>query len=475
MKKSILLILPFFALIFAAKSQPVANGSFENWNTNVYYEEPNFGMTTNLQSYFLIQQGNVEKSTESFSGNYAAKFSTVSNGIDTIQGALFVGSPNSSTINGGIPINVRPLNFVFDAKYSIQPNDTARLFVAFKKSGFPGALGLVIVSLTGTQSTYQTLSTPIIWLDPILVPDTMVAFISSSNFDYPSIPGSELFVDNINFTGAVGAPSTDFESWNAIESEEPDNWSTPNFVLLNQTPCVTKSTDAFDGQFAMKIETIVSTYADTLGFATNGYFASPFAGGMAVTQNPQLITGYYKYNSVGPDTALVGVFVTKYDPILGQTVRLDSMLIYLLPTNSYQPFIVPLFYNSFPLADTLNITFASSNFENNNNFVGIGSVLLVDNIEVAYNSVSSGAFESTKTLDVFPNPANNKLVVNGKYLNSQGHFKLFDCKGSLVLEKSLTNFVNGNSIDLSDVSDGIYIYQINSALENKNGKIVVKH
>lgn len=472
-------ILSITALLFAAIAfaQTVPNGGFENWYNSFYYDEPNFGVTSNLQSYFSIQTGNVEKSTDAYAGNYAAKLSTIAAPNDTLPGIIIIGTPNGSTITGGIPINVRPDSIKCYAKFNIQPNDTASIIMGFKKFGFVDPVGFVQLKFTGVQNSYQEYKALITWLDATTVPDTLFGYIASSIATLSSsMPGSELFIDNIGYTGAVGAPSSDFETWTTVGSLEPEDWWTPNFVLINQNPSVTQSTDAHSGQYALRIENVLSVNGDTIGFASNGYlFNEEFAGGMEVIQNPIKVSGYYKYNPVGSDTALVGIFTSKYEPTFGVTVRLDSGLVKLPAASNYTYFEVPLYYNGWPVADTLNITFASGNFQNDSSLLVLGSVLLIDDIEVLYNPVSTQEFTFQKTDLVYPNPAVNVLYIKMLNMAVNQTFRLFDAKGALVFDGNC-QYQNGMiaSMDISNIPDGLYFYQLTDGASQQTGKLTIQ-
>lgn len=477
MKKLILFIAPllFFNSLIA---QTVPNGGFENWVTEFYFDEPNFGLTSNLQSYYTTYAGNVQKSTDAFAGNYAAHLITVGNNIDTIPGLILLGTPNGSILEGGIPINVRPDSIKCYAKFNIQPNDTASILIAFKKFGIQNAIGGVQLVFTGVQNNYQVYSAAINWVDATTIPDTLVGIFSSSsiNAQNPPVPGSEIYLDNIGFTGALGAPSTNFETWSSIQSLEPEGWWTPNFILINQPPCVTQTTDAHSGQYALRIQNVVGNFGDTLGFATNGYFGNDnFAGGMGIIQNPVKVSGYYKYAPVANDTALVGIFISKFDPTFGVSVRLDSMLIKLPAANNYTYFELPLNYNGWPVADTLNITFASGNFQNDSSLLVPGSVLIVDDLEVFYNPVSVQDIKFESAVPVYPNPAQNVLYIKLTKENANQIFKLFDAKGALVFEGKCA-YQEGMvaSMDISQVPQGLYFYQVLNGTSVQKGKINIQ-
>jgi hypothetical protein len=475
--KRLLLSISAVLSICNSFAQTVPNGGFENWYNNIYFEEPNFGLTSNLQSYFSIESGNVSKTTDAFAGNYAAKLTTVAAPNDTLQGIIVIGTPNGSTINGGIPINVRPDSLKCHAKFNIQPNDTASIIVGFRKLGFVDPIGFAQINFTGNQNSYQEYKAFITWFDATTVPDTLFGYFVSSNVNqYPSIPGSEIYIDNVGFTGAVGAPNTDFETWTTVQSIEPENWWTPNFALINQMPCVTQSTDAHSGQYALRIENVLSLNGDTIGFASNGYFINEdFAGGMAVTQNPTKVTGYYKYTPAGNDTALVGIFITKFDATFGYSVRLDSSLVKLPAAANYTYFEAPLFYNGWPTADSLNITFASGNFQGDTSLLVVGSVLLVDDIEVLYNPVSVEEFSFQKPALVYPNPAKDILFIKMLDQAANQVFKIFDAKGSLVFEGNC-QLQDGMiaSINISEMPNGLYFYQINNGKAAISGKLTIQ-
>ena len=476
MKRNILSILSMLLLSYSF-AQTVPNAGFENWYNNFYFDEPNFGITSNLQSYFSTQSGNVAKTTDAYAGNFAAKLTTVAAANDTLPGVIIIGTPNGSTINGGLAINVRPDSLKCYAKFNIQPNDTASIIVGFRKFGFVDPIGFVQLKFIGVQNAYQEYKSLITWVDATTIPDTLFGYLVSSNISqYPTIPGSELYLDNIGFTGAVGAPSTNFETWTTVESLEPENWWTPNFALINQPPCVTQSTDAHSGQYALRIENVLSMNGDTVGFASNGYFYNEeFAGGMAVVQNPMKVTGYYKYSPVGNDTALVGIFTSKYDSNLGYGVRLDSGLVKLPAASNYTYFEVPLYYNGWPTADSLNITFASGNFQNDTSLLVVGSVLLVDDIEVLYNPVSVEEFSFQKSALIYPNPAKDILFIKMIDQARNQAFKMYDAKGALVFEGNC-QFQDGMiaSMNISEIPNGLYFYQINDGKSIVSGKLTIQ-
>lgn len=446
--------------IFNVSAQPINNSSFENWSNNHFFDEPNGFISTNFQTYIFNSNGNVEKINPAFAGNAHVKLTTVAANNDTIPGAFFLGIPSGNTLLGGVPFTERPDSLVGYARYSILPSDTANMIVLFKSNSI--AAGFAKVSFTGSQGSFARFSVPIYWALP-QNPDTLSGFVISSNTDYPALPGSTIELDEIGFVGATPSvyPNGDFEAWTPIQSLEPDGWNTINFITLNGTPSVTQSTDAIDGLYSARIETVVTPYGDTLGFMSNGDITSNLLqGGMPVTQNPLMISGFYKYTPVGPDTALIGSFLTKYDNVFGTTVRLDSSLVQLTATTNWTAFSLNFAYNGFPIGDTLNVSIASSNMEEDGNYMGVGSALWIDKLEVFYNPVGEpqSITFNKNTTGIYRDDTGNYYFRQNSNKVGEGTLLIYDGSGRLVHQQQIIKEIS-QQISYNQWVSGIYSYR----------------
>ncbi|MFH1005130.1 MAG: T9SS type A sorting domain-containing protein [Bacteroidota bacterium] len=470
-----------FAVLLSAivQAQSIPNAGFENWSIRTYYQEPDvFSSFNSHWEYLICGKVTVTRSTDSYSGTYAAKIETVSSKQDTIKGMLFIGQPGNQTINGGYPFSYRPDTFVIHAKYNILANDTGQCIVAFKRNDT--IIATVVKSFVGTNSTYTEYKIPITWTAPGN-PDTIVSLITSSNLDYPGVPGSTLYLDELSFkdsTAIIAIPNGDFELWKDIASEEPDNWVSMNqWGMSNSNHSATKTTDSYDGTYALKLKNIV-VFDDTMGVITNGIFGEDGPeGGMLVSLNPEKVTGYYKYIPVGPDTALAAVFSFRYDNNLHKTIKLDSTLIKLTGTTTYTYFEVPLAYNNFPYTDTVNVCFASGNCEKDSNYVGLGSTLYIDKLNITYKPVgiTENAFNTDKFV-VYPNPANDKTFVQFNTSSSEDYIlSIFDSYGKLMMKESYSAQGKGYiyKINLSSFAAGIYLFNVKTNTENYTQKVIV--
>ncbi|MBI5220155.1 MAG: T9SS type A sorting domain-containing protein [Bacteroidia bacterium] len=474
MKTKIFTIL-IICMLFAAVSfsQPITNASFENWSIVTLYEEPGNYITTNLQAYFTQGSGNITKSTDCQHGVYAARLQTISGGSGAVFGGLFIGTPGPGGISGGLPYDQRPTSLQGYVKYDIQTGDTANIMIIMKKAG--SMIGGASIVFTGVQSSYIMFTTAFTWYVPTVMPDTITAIITSSKFNGP-IAGSYLYIDNLTLVGATTPfPNGDFENWIPLQYENPDNWFTINFIgALSGDYSATKTTDHYGaGNYALKLKTVTfpnGSSTDTMGYITNGRMGNNGPrGGMAVTQNPMRVSGYYKYIPVGQDTALMGVYVFGTDQF-SQMLFLDSSMLKLTAVSSYTYFEADLTYNGYPVADTVNISFASSNMADSTNYVGAGSLLYLDDLQIEYFPV---AVEKNNLLNtafsLYPNPAKNLIYMELNKDANDAALTIYDSRGQCVFEKIIPPQTTKTKIDVSFLNNGIYYYKVNSV----TGKFVI--
>ncbi len=358
-------------------------------------------------------------------------------------------------------------------------NDTAYVAVIFKKFGAP--LGICFAQFYGTQNDYVEFTAEVHWHFPIVSADTIAVGILSSTIFSDAIPGSTLTVDNISFVGStIPFPNGDFEEWEEFSSEEPDDWFTSNVISLaiGET-AVTKSTNSYEGSFAAKIETTQTLIEDTLGFITNGMMGedNPI-GGMAVDSTPDKLSGYYKYIPVGPDTAIGGLFLYHHNESTGMADLLEESIIKLPPVDEYTYFEVEVDYFSLPEPDTVNIAFASSNLQDYETYIGLGSELYIDALQITYKPNLVGVDNHKKEIihQVYPNPSSDKIYIGfQEILKNDITVRVMNAAGNLVYENKISPLAT-KKIDVSvrNFSPGIYFYNIESKNESYKGKFIVK-
>ena len=116
---------------------------------------------------------------------------------------------------------------------------------------------------------------------------------------------------SIIFVSAVFAqsvPNGGFESWTLNSFENPLGFQTSNYNFDNgvQTGVnATKTTDAYHGNYALKLTTTTTGTNVTFAFFANGDPGkSPLQGGIPYSQKPTGIQFHYKSNIIPTDTAI---------------------------------------------------------------------------------------------------------------------------------------------------------------------------
>lgn len=454
-----------------AFTQDIPNGGFETWTPTTYFEEPNQYATSNSLTYLLGDTVNVTKSTDSHSGNFAARLETLALGSDTVQGLLMIGEISGQNITGGVPFNDRPDSLVGYVKYNLQGGDNLYIVCLFTRQGLP--LGGIEATYSGTQNNYTRISIPIDWVIPFLTPDTLKVVIANTSDMNSGHAGSVVYVDQFQFIGtSLPFPNGGFEDWTMLSGEEPDSWTTMNYITSTSgSPYATRTNDNHSGSWAIRIQNKTSFIGQMIGFMTNGEFQGyDWSGGLAVDANPSLISGYYKYNPVSSDTALAGITTYWYDPTGDSLVQVEQKLLKLNAASTYTYFEVPLEYHASPLVDTVNITFAAGNYLGT---MYEGSVLLLDDIQIEYYPVSVPENPpGEQAFHVFPNPAKDHIDMILTENDGNLVYRLFDATGKEVLSG---NPGNGGTfrIDISRLESGLYILVMTGEKASITEKILI--
>jgi len=478
--KAFTTVFLFCAMTFSLFAQTIPNSSFENWSQQTYYEDLDQFTTTNPLSYVATEAANVTKTTDAHSGSFAARMETFGSSGEPVPGAVFIGQLGVGTINGGVPFVERPDSIKGFAKYSIENLDTAYVAVMFKLFGAP--IGICLAQFTGTQNDWEEFSAPVSWLVPIISPDSMATAIVSSTIFGDPIVGSTITVDDVNFVGATTPyPNGGFEDWSEFSGEESDDWFSSNvFTLGSSGASVVKTEDSYNGTYAAKLESMLTIINDTLAFVSNGHMGDDGPiGGMPVDNIPDKLTGYYKYMPDGPDTALVGVTLYRYNDNTGVTTVLDEALLKLPAASEYTPFELTVFYDEYPIPDTANIIFSAGNIETDSSYYGLGSILFVDDLHITYKPPPTG-IENKLSKDeykTYPNPAIDKLNFEfTRAFQNDVDITILNLLGKTELKKTI--FAHNSqsfSLDVSGLESGIYFYRLKTqGTKEFTGKFFVK-
>lgn len=97
----------------------------------------------------------------------------------------------------------------------------------------------------------------------------------------------------------------------------------------------------------------------------------------------------------------------------------------------------------------------------------LAEIMLIDNVSLKFDSTLSVADNKINDIQVFPNPAGKFIMFNG--IDGQSNIDLFNISGVRV--KSMIVDSSDSQIDVSDLSNGVYLARIN---KNKTTLFVKK-
>ncbi|MEO5675627.1 MAG: T9SS type A sorting domain-containing protein [Chitinophagales bacterium] len=207
--KKIILFSVIACFSFTAIAQLVPNANMEEWEHIGNYDNP-VGWSTPNGLYGLLKVV-FKDSTEVNSGNYAAKIVATSFFGLVIPGAMGTGALDldNLTFTGGFPLsdpNVVALIGYY--KYTSVGNDSCLIYsilthwdnVMNKRDTVA-----VAVFVSSTASTYTLFSSPYAVLNAN-TPDSALIILATANNVDAAESGSTLWIDDIDFTKAVGIP-----------------------------------------------------------------------------------------------------------------------------------------------------------------------------------------------------------------------------------------------------------------------------
>lgn len=105
------------------------------------------------------------------------------------------------------------------------------------------------------------------------------------------------------------------------------------------------------------------------------------------------------------------------------------------------------------------------------NFSGVYNLLVTYDYGCAFSNNIAGLEESFGAFQIFPNPANKTLQIQGP-AEFHTHFQLFDVGGQVVLSGSINK--SQDAIDIESIKNGTYLLQLDSA-PSSFYKVIIAH
>ncbi|OQX76721.1 MAG: hypothetical protein B6D61_08375 [Bacteroidetes bacterium 4484_249] len=240
-------------------------------------------------------------------------------------------------------------------------------------------------------------------------------------------------------------PNNNFEYWNAIHI--PKYWETTNIFLPPGITTVIRTTDSYEGDYAMKLQTINIDSILVPGVATLGHVGMGYTyGGTPFAHKPTAINGYIKHLS-NDDEVFISVQFYKNGNEIGGGVwsTTDSI-------GEYSEFTAPISFSSSEIPDTMNITILTDPDKE-------GSTLFIDNLSL---TIQTGLNENCADIgtNVYPNPTSGYLNINPSF-NFKYDYFLYDMNGNKTFEK--TGVEGKQEVLFNNEKPGIYSLHIISA------------
>jgi hypothetical protein len=300
-------------------------------------------------------------------------------------------------------------------------------------------------------------------------------------------------VATVGFAFGQTPANGNMESWTSSGTfEDPDSWGSLNIfsTIAPGFPIGTeKTTDSHAGQFAAKLTTLAGDpdftaipslaqvfTKDTfpglmlLGNLALGSIGAPF------NQRPTALNFWYKYTSVGGDSAGVLISLTRFDSNTNQQVIVGQGLASINATvGTYTLGDLTINYVDNANPDSVSIIAFSS--YNALALLGNqiptappipGSTLFIDDFSILTTAVGeneAGKFD----FKMFPNPVSDELSIlcNGhQFANNPINVEFYDMTGRRVQSFNVTQMIS--KADVSGLASGMYIYAV------KNGNTVLR-
>jgi hypothetical protein len=248
---------------------------------------------------------------------------------------------------------------------------------------------------------------------------------------------------------AQGVYNGDFEAWeNRLYYEDPDGYVSANaqIYMMQGTPNVSKSTDAADGMYSLKLQTIKVMNDTVFGFAVYGNPGDEmdFSGGFAFTEMPDSFKAHVKYDLANNDSALVLLLFKKNGVVINM-----QMIPFYGTQNTWTEMAFKL--NTFGQApDSAIIGFASSNPESDITRPNPGNWLMVDNVRFtgAGTAIPNHSFETWNSLSSMEplgwNTMNLFFLLEGKQPNVTKATDAYEGNSALSVKTAALSLFGGD-------------------------------
>jgi Secretion system C-terminal sorting domain len=285
-----------------------------------------------------------------------------------------------------------------------------------------------------------------------------------------------------------------FETWtNLLFFYEPQGYVTSNYasLLLGSGGLpranVSRGTDKVSGTYSAKLESYAQNAGDSLGVPgimitgeldlqnVNIKPGIPISGG-----RPSELRGFYKYAQGNmPDSGIVSVALTKYDPSIGTLNVIGGGIATLSNKSSFTPFTVDIAYATNDVPDTAIIVISTTSVFGFDTAAltsaPVGTVLYVDDLTF-FGATGLQSVDKMIEASLYPNPSKDEINVDFYQANSsEVNIFLMSMDGRVVYEQKQYLAAGKQTIQLNvaDLDAGVYQLVV-STVDGRISKTVVR-
>ena len=462
MKKS---LLTFFASavlgVTASQAQQLPNAQFNNWSFDTTKVLDDWRVNdaaglTGTDSSARVTNVNVEKSNGIILGELDTDH-------DPVRG---FGIPFTSTDSVSIVLNYK----------NNSANSVVMIsFITADSLAIGGMGGLIPIALPNVGDVEFTRDTVFKFKAPVGTAQLLLApFVESPFGENPNL-GAFLEIEDIkliefnNNNTILPLPNGTFNNWTKKITPNLEGWKSNNGE--NNEVFLSVDTLAQD-EYAVKLESKgdnnnVRGGELRLGDMSWNNNVTTVIPGAKLAKLPSKILLNYHYNTVGNDSAVVSIMLTKHrgdtTAIVGQSnAKLGK-------NNGFELVEIPVWmYKEETSADSIAIKITSSDYKSPSNT----SILLLDSIALGYPLVlsSNATAYATENRLISPNPSSGVLAIRST-LSGVSELTVRNLLGEVVFSNS---FVQSETIDLSAQTKGVYLIQVSNGIDTITEKLVIK-
>jgi len=260
-------------------------------------------------------------------------------------------------------------------------------------------------------------------------------------------------------------PNNGFENWTSKGSYyNPNSWGCLNdkTALLSKYTCE-RGTPGNPGNFYLKLTSkTVAGIGVVPGIAISGTFDQttfkPLTG-FAFNQRPVSLTGSWQYMGFGSTEGFVDIQLTRWDSSMQVRIPVASAHYILTGMEmNWINFTIPLTYADGNKPDSCIIVLSASGSVPTD-----GDFLYIDDLAFSGSMAGISDNEQSANFKIFPNPSCGILSLDLSAQNSgQISCRIFTMDGKLIKIMNTLDASLNTLIDVSDLTNGIYLLEIKS-------------